>query len=264
VTVKYRIYIDETGNADLGSSDNPNHRFLSLTGVIIALPHVDAVIHPEMEALKREFFDHHADDPVVFHRKDMVNRLGRFEVLKSPELEQAFNARLLECLRKWDYSIITVLMDKREHRDKYQTWKFDPYHYCLAILLERYLFSLERQNAAGDVMIESRGKGDNQRLAESYRTLMGTGSDFVEVGRFQKRITSGEIKIRPKHFNISGLQLADMLAHPSRRDILARLNLLDEEQGRPRPFGDQIVAVLAEKYERYKNEIMGSGLKKLP
>ncbi len=31
---KYRIYIDEVGNPDLGSSDDPNHRFLSLTGVI--------------------------------------------------------------------------------------------------------------------------------------------------------------------------------------------------------------------------------------
>ena len=28
--MKYRIYIDETGNPDLDSSDNPNHRFLSL------------------------------------------------------------------------------------------------------------------------------------------------------------------------------------------------------------------------------------------
>jgi hypothetical protein len=30
--VKYRIYIDEVGNPDLESSDNPNHRFLGLTG----------------------------------------------------------------------------------------------------------------------------------------------------------------------------------------------------------------------------------------
>jgi hypothetical protein len=93
---------------------------------------------------------------------------------------------------------------------------------------------------------------------------MEAGSDFVEAGRFQPHITSKEIKIRPKHFNISGLQLADMLAHPSRRDILARLNLLDTSQGGHRLFGDQIAMVLAEKYERYKNEIMGSGLKKLP
>ena len=33
---KYRMYIDEVGNPNLGSSDNPNHRFLSLTGVLDA------------------------------------------------------------------------------------------------------------------------------------------------------------------------------------------------------------------------------------
>ena len=37
---KYRIYIDETGNSDLKSSDEPNHRYLSLTGVIITLEYV--------------------------------------------------------------------------------------------------------------------------------------------------------------------------------------------------------------------------------
>jgi hypothetical protein len=34
VMTKHRIYIDEVGNPDLESSDDPNHRFLSLTGVI--------------------------------------------------------------------------------------------------------------------------------------------------------------------------------------------------------------------------------------
>lgn len=261
---KYRIYIDETGNADLSSSDNPNHRFLSLTGVIISLPYVDAVLQPEMEALKREFFDYHVDDPIIFHRKEMVNRLGRFEVLKQAEIERAFNLRLLDRLRHWDYSVITVLMDKKEHGEKYQTWKFDPYHYCLAILMERYFFILERRDAVGDVMIESRGTRPDQRLAHSFRGLMETGSDFVEAARLQQRLTSKEIKIRPKHFNIAGLQLADLLAHPSRRDILARMGLAVNAQTKTRPVGDQIIVILETKYERYKNEIMGSGLKKLP
>lgn len=31
---KYRMYIDEVGNSDLNASENSNHRYLSLTGVI--------------------------------------------------------------------------------------------------------------------------------------------------------------------------------------------------------------------------------------
>ena len=40
---KYRMYVDEVGNADLRSSDDPNHRFFSLTGVVLELGHVESV-----------------------------------------------------------------------------------------------------------------------------------------------------------------------------------------------------------------------------
>lgn len=45
---KYRLYIDESGNFDMKNSDNQNHRFLSLTGVIISLTYVEERTHPEM------------------------------------------------------------------------------------------------------------------------------------------------------------------------------------------------------------------------
>jgi len=71
--MKYRIYIDEVCNPDLESSDNPNHRFLSLTGVVLELGHVESIVHPQMEALKAKYFRSHPDEPVIFHRKEMVN-----------------------------------------------------------------------------------------------------------------------------------------------------------------------------------------------
>ena len=57
------MYVDEVGNADLGSSDDPNHRFLSLTGVIIELAHVESAVHPQLEALKSAYFGSHPDEP---------------------------------------------------------------------------------------------------------------------------------------------------------------------------------------------------------
>lgn len=46
--MKYRMYVDEVGNSDIEGSDNPNQRYLSLTGVICELPHVEASIYPVM------------------------------------------------------------------------------------------------------------------------------------------------------------------------------------------------------------------------
>lgn len=89
--MKYRIYVDETGNSDLESSENPNHRFLSLTGIIINLDYVKNILNPEIENLKTYFFDSHPDEPIIFHRKEMVNKKYPFSKLKNPEIENNFN-----------------------------------------------------------------------------------------------------------------------------------------------------------------------------
>ncbi|MGH9492026.1 MAG: DUF3800 domain-containing protein [Terriglobales bacterium] len=65
----HRLYIDEVGNSDLESSDDPNHRFLSLTGVVLELAHVRNAVHPQMEAMKAKYFGAHPDEPIIFHRK---------------------------------------------------------------------------------------------------------------------------------------------------------------------------------------------------
>jgi hypothetical protein len=92
--MKYRIYIDEVGNPDLESSENPNHRFLSLTGVILELGYVAGVVHPEMEEIKRKYFRTHPDEPIIFHRKDMMNACPPFEKLKDPNTRAEFDRDL--------------------------------------------------------------------------------------------------------------------------------------------------------------------------
>ncbi len=110
---KFRMYIDEVGNSDLGSSDNPNHRFLSLTGVIIDLDFVGNTLHPEMENLKVRHFGSHPDDPVIFHRKELVNCRFPFRALKDPERRAVFDNELLALLTNWKYTVITVCLDKK-------------------------------------------------------------------------------------------------------------------------------------------------------
>ena len=155
--MKYRMYVDEVGNADLEGSDDPNNRFLSLTGIVSDLNHVDVAIYPELELLKKEFFASHPDDPAILHRKEMLNGTGAFTALKNENVRNEFNEKLIGLLAQWQYVVITVCIDKKAHRDAYTIWRYDPYHYCLAILLEKYVLFLQRINSTGDVMAESRG-----------------------------------------------------------------------------------------------------------
>jgi len=258
---KYRIYIDETGNSDLKSSANPNHKYLSLTGVILDLEYVRDTFHNDMEQLKNNFFHSHPDEPVILHRKEMINKQKAFHVLNDKEIEEAFNDRLLSKIEEWDYTIISVLIDKQEHNDLYNTWKFDPYHYCLAVLLERYIMFLQGKNTVGDVIIESRGGNEDKRLKKSFNGLYENGTNYFEASKFQEKLTSKQLKVKPKTANISGLQLADILAHPCRMDILYKYKLIAKKK---EVFGDKIIAIIQKKYHQKDGKIEGVGIKKLP
>jgi hypothetical protein len=260
--MKYRLYIDEVGNPDLGASADPNHRYLSLTGVILDLAYVDNVVFPALEALKRKFFGSHPDDPIVLHRKELVNKKPPFEALQDPAAEAAFNCELLALFQTWDYTVLTVVIDKLEHQQRYRTWRFDPYHYCLTVMVERYILWLRQRVAQGDVMSESRGGKEDRRLKDSFERVCQEGSDFVPPDQFQAHLTSRQLKVKSKANNIAGLQLADLMAHASFRATLAR------REGRPLAanFGGQIAAILeASKYHRNAAGVIeGWGRKWLP
>lgn len=252
--MKYRIYIDEVGNPDLESSDNPNHRFLGLTGVILDLEYAKSIVHPQMEALKVKYFDYHPDEPIVFHRKEMVNALDSFRNLIHSEVRQKFDRELLHLLRTWQYVVITVCLDKKKHKETYTTWRYDPYHYCLAVLLERYTLFLDRMGARGDTMAESRGGKADLRLKDSFQRLWEQGTDYISAETFRKTFTSCQLKVKPKANNIAGLQLADLIAHPSRNEILYEQGLLQTKLGR---FAQQVIEILQSKYDRDSERVFG-------
>jgi hypothetical protein len=252
--MKYRIYIDETGSSDLQSSDNPNHRFLCLTGVALALDHVEQVVYPQMEALKAKYFQSHPDEPVVFHRKEMMNRRMSFRVLTDDQTRLAFDAELLHYMREWDYTVISICLDKKAHREAYQVWRYDPYHYCLKILLERYVFFLDGKHGKGDVMSESRGGKEDVRIKESFERLWLKGTDFVPAERFQSVLTSRQLKCKPKANNIAGLQLADLIAHPSRDEILNENGFKESDLA---SFSKQIIDILRSKYYQRNGIVYG-------
>lgn len=260
--VKYRIYIDEVGNSDLASSNLKDHRFLCLTGIIINLTDVRNTVQPELDELKNRYFKSDPDEPVILHRKEIVYKKGPYSVLKSKEIEEQFNIDLLGLLKRWDYTVIAVVIDKQEHNERYSTWKYDPYHYCQEILIERYRLFLNIKKACGDVMYESRGGKEDIRLKTSFRKLMENGTHNLSPLQLSEHITSQELKVKTKQSNIAGLQIADLIAHPVRRWAFA--NLMEMSEGNS-TFADRILEILEkDKFFRYNGKINGYGVKKLP
>lgn len=260
--MKYRMYVDEVGNSDLNASTDPNHRYLSLTGVIFDLDYVNRTVFSTVEGLKVRYFASHPDDPVILHRKELVNKRPPFAALRDPKVETSFNHDLLVMLAQLDYTVITVVIDKLEHQRRYTTWRFDPYHYCLTVIVERFVLWLNARGGQGDVMAESRGGKEDRRLKDSFERVHEKGSDYIKPEQFAARLTSRQLKVKSKSNNIAGLQIADLLAHPSYRATLAR----HERQALPDNFGGQIAQILEDmKYHRSeRGQIDGWGRKWLP
>lgn len=130
-------------------------------------------------------------------------------------------------------------------------------------MLERFVLFLHYGNHRGDVMVESRGRVEDEKLKDSFQRLYINGTDHVPAERWQERITSTELKIKPKTADIAGLQLADLIAHPSRREILLDYKLIADDRD---TFGSKICAILRnDKYLRSRSgQISGYGKKLLP
>jgi len=260
---KYRLYIDEVGSADLNaSSQNPNHRYLSLTGLIMDLDYVDKHVAPSIEKLKREYFGSHVDEPVILHRRELVQKKFPFQALKDDLAALCFDGDLLGLLDSIDYTVLTVVIDKFEHQQRYTVWRYDPYHYCLSVVVERFIQWLVRKAAVGDVMAESRGGGEDKRLKKSFAKLYNEGSNYVGKESFAQYLTSKQLKLKTKANNIAGLQMADLIAHPSFKATLAR----QQNQALPSGFGGLIARILEEKkYDRSPTgKVRGWGQKWLP
>lgn len=260
----YRLYIDEVGNHDMIHADNPNEQFLSLTGVIIESTYCKNVLIPEFTEIKRKFFINDPDESVIFHRKDMMNKRPPFQSLRDLQVEKEFNSTLLKSLENWDYHVITVVIDKLAHREKYLTWTYHPYHYCLSVMMERFVLFLQNEIATGDVMVESRGGNEDKKLIDSFERLYHNGTDNISCETWQSRLTSKTLKVKQKSADICGLQLADLIAHASRREILLDHRLLTDNRD---VFGDRISNILGNsKYLRNKRsgKMEGYGKKLLP
>lgn len=183
--------------------------------------------------------------------------------MKNPLIEKAFNEELLCLIEKWEFKVIALVLDKLEHNENYENnWKYAPYHYCLEVLIERYRLFLKTNLVKGDVMIESRSGKEDMRLKKSYRELIENGTQYLKADELMEHLTSKEIKVRNKHSNIAGLQLADLLAHTMRRYAFQEIFDINDEKT---TFSDDILKVLKNnKIFDYKGKMVGYGIMKLP
>ena len=257
---RYRLYIDEAGDhtRSMSETDAVGRRYLCLLGVMVQMGEVYTRLQASVEEAKRAHLPYDADAPPILHREDILHRRGAFHVLRDDATREAFDGALIELVRTAPITIFGVVIDKFSHGNRAYRNLIDAYHYCLSAMLERYCGLLGFLSAVGDVLVEARGKTEDRTLQEEFRSIWESGTFYMPNSQTRKTLTSGELKIKPKNRNIAGLQIADILAHPVKRDVLLDRERVDSLGG---VFADRIIEVAKAKYnhQRYDGRIRGYG-----
>jgi Protein of unknown function (DUF3800) len=257
---RYRLFFDETGNGDLHAArKDPNQRYLSLTGLVIRQDFHDNYTTRRLARLKTDIF---GNSQLVLHRREIMSREGAFAALNDNHLRAQFDARFAALVAEVPAPAFTVSIDKQQHLEKYKVWQFSPYHYVLTCLLERFVLWLHRTGNVGDVMGEARNPTHDAQLRRAFRFFHRHGTSVKPVV-IQRCLASKELRLETKSANITGLQIADLLAHPAHRSYkFTKLG-----QAIPNDYG----AFLAEILERYvydrnprNGKVEGYGRKWLP
>ena len=258
----YRLYIDEHGVDRMTRVDEQKFRFLSLTGVAMKIDHARDYLVPAFNLIKSEVLDEDPDSPISLHRSDIRNSRGPFECLKDPNARKNFDERILRVMREAEYVVITVLVDKLEMTEKHYWENTHPYHFLMEVMVEKYVQLLKRKFSIGDIMPEARGNKQDKALQNEFEAIKRDGTRYASKHLVQERIPSSKLKFRTKKDCIAGLQLCDLLAHPSHYIIRKKLGHTVINA----PFGSEVQKILTDqKYDRSAyNIIWGYGAKALP
>jgi Protein of unknown function (DUF3800) len=207
----YIIYADESGDHGLRSIDPQYPVFVLAFCVVRKSTYIERIV-PAIQRLKFEFWGH---DAVVLHAHEIRKSEGDFRILLNADTRANFFDRLNDVVKAAEFTIIASVIDKKRHAEKY-TQPGDPYEISLAFCMERaqrYLLNVGQADRTTHVQVECRGRVEDAKLELEFRRICD-GQNMIG------RMPNFEIRFTDKKHNSTGLQLADLVAHPIGRHVV--------------------------------------------
>lgn len=203
------------------------------------------IVVPLVQQLKFDFFGH---DCVVLHAHEIRKARGDFNILLNSQVRQHFIDCVNALIARVPVTVIAAVIDKQRHIKQYRDPK-NPYEIALAFCMERlqrWLGEQGQDSRRTHLMVERRGAREDAKLELEFRRI---SDGHNAVGRMPNL----EIRFMDKKHNSTGLQIADLFAHPIARHVI--------NPGQPNRAYDLILP----KFRRSSTgTIQGYGLKTFP
>lgn len=265
VGIDYVMFVDENGNdsklsfvlSKINNNEiiNENDRYFTITGCIFEKEFYKNAVSL-INKLKNKYwengnyFDLKSNQlkKVCMHSRDIRRHNGAFN--DSLIDYNSFIEELSNTLDNLKCKVISVTIDLYEYAKR--GYEYNVYEVAFDFFMERYIYATNNHKN-GIIMLEARGKNEDQKLLEHILKVMNNGN---------KKITSKEIKekIIGIYFNpkwnkeyshtFTGLEIVDLFSYPIHQCIKYKQKNLSFE----------IVEKKIYKYPNYMNK----GLKIFP
>lgn len=199
------VYVDESGDHSLASID-PDYPVFVLALCVFHKRHFAEKIIPAVEKLKFNYFGH---DSVVLHENEIRKQKGEFAFLSHRPTREAFMGQLSSIMAASNFILIACVVDK-VRTGKLAGASTNPYHvalgHCLMALRE-LLAEKGQDRLKTYVVVECRGKKEDAELELEFRRICdGENASNLAL--------PFDIVFADKKTNLTGLQLADLVARP--------------------------------------------------
>jgi len=210
------MFLDESGDHSLDKID-PQYPTFVLAGCVFDETYHNAIAQKEVNDFKKRFF---GSSDIILHTADITRNRGCFEELKDTEFRIHFYNELNELMRNLEYTIVACVIKKDKHLEKYGLAALDPYMLSLDCIVERFVFILREHGEKGIMVAESRNDILDNQLELAFLNLKISGTFYVRAKEIKNSIS--DLVIREKNENITGLQIADLVASPIGRFVLGK------------------------------------------
>jgi hypothetical protein len=207
----YIVYVDESGDHGLAQI-NPEYPVFVLAFCIVRKDAFASTIVPSFQALKFEFWGH---DGVVLHSHDIRKARGDFRILQNSETRSRFMTRLNGVIAHAEFTVIAAAINKIDHVRRY-AYPANPYSIAMAFCterLQRFLEERGQMEPATFLLVEGRGHREDAGLELEFRRICDGENAYGPMPNLKLRFMD-------KKHNSTGLQLADLVAHPIGRHLV--------------------------------------------
>ncbi len=214
----YIVFVDESGDHGLKTIDPTFPVFALCFCVIKKRDYIDKIV-PAFQKFKFDYWGH---DAVILHSHEIRKSKGQFTLLMSDSnLRERFYSELNAIMSSIPVRVIASVIDKQSLRKRYSK-PFNPYEIALLFCLERIrglMLSEGQEGKKVPILFEGRGRVEDKELELQFRRICDN-----KINWGYKKPDFSTINFDPtfcsKAINSTGLQIADLFAHPIARNYL--------------------------------------------